>query len=97
MSDDVTRNFCNAVEPVPGPFPGRCSRPPHDGEDHDYEPSPAALRRADLQRQAITSESAAAISRTRHEAAPIVALASSGGDRLPARGTVRRVKARWSV
>lgn len=94
---DVLRELCNAVEPVPGPLPARCSRSPHQGEDHEWMPSMAVLQRVDLQRQAITAESAEAISRTRHEAAPVIAVAADAGDRLPARGVVRRVKARWSV
>jgi hypothetical protein len=88
--------FCNAVADEPGPLPARCSLPPHETGDHDWTPSAEVLARVDLQRQAITSETAAAINQTRHQA-PATPTAVGAGDRLPARGAVRRVKARWSV
>lgn len=96
MRDDVTRELCNAVEPVPGPLPGRCALPPHDDENHDWVPGAELLQRAQGAQQALTSASAAAINASRPEAR-MAAAAAGAGDRLPGRGVVRRVVARWKA
>lgn len=88
--DTVIRETCNAVADEPGPLPARCSRLVHETGDHDWVPGPRARRRADLQRQAVTSATNAAI-------VPPTVSAASPGDQLPVRkGTVRRI-ARWTA
>lgn len=84
----VIRETCNAVSDEPGPLPARCSRLVHETGDHDWVPGSRAQRRADLQRQAVTSATNAAI-------VPPTVSAASPGDQLPVRkGTVRRIARR---
>lgn len=87
MSDGIIRELCNAVEPVPGPLPARCSRPRHDDEDHDWVPGAEVRHRTELAQNALATESAAAISATR----------AGAGARLPGKGVVRRIAARWNA
>ena len=84
--DTVIRVVCNAVSNEPGPLPARCARMVHETGDHDWVPGHNVRRRVDLQRQALTSATNAAI----------VPPAEAPGDQLPVgKGTVRRVIARW--
>lgn len=87
----TTSRFCNAVADEPGPFPARCSLPPHETGEHDWTPSAEARRYTDEQQQQLSGATAAAILATRRRSPR----PTSAGDQLPPRkGVVRRVKAR---